>query len=98
MNRLLFVLLSISVMVNVLLSTESRFSFSSTNKKLATTNDSNKNATALASTGWIQPDTIFGLLHMAKTAGTTINGQLANQFERVCGNKGWSYDAYQANC
>ena len=41
--------------------------------------------------------TIFGHLHYAKTAGTTINGELAARYERVCGNKGYSYDAYQFN-
>mmetsp|Transcript_13228 Transcript_13228/g.22661 ORF Transcript_13228/g.22661 Transcript_13228/m.22661 type:complete len:318 (-) Transcript_13228:120-1073(-) len=41
--------------------------------------------------------TMYGLLHMAKVAGTTINGELAAHFERVCGNKGYSYDAYQFN-
>ena len=40
---------------------------------------------------------IFGHLHIAKTAGTTINGKLAFDFERVCGHKGYSYDAYGAN-
>jgi hypothetical protein len=34
---------------------------------------------------------------MAKTAGTEINGKLASHFERVCGHKGYSYDAYQFN-
>mmetsp|Transcript_793 Transcript_793/g.1502 ORF Transcript_793/g.1502 Transcript_793/m.1502 type:complete len:332 (-) Transcript_793:22-1017(-) len=47
--------------------------------------------------GWIRPDTIYGLLHIAKTAGTEINGELASHFERVCGNKGWSYDYHQHN-
>ena len=40
---------------------------------------------------------IYGHIHMAKTGGTFINGFLANNFERVCGHKGYSYDAYQAN-
>lgn len=40
---------------------------------------------------------IYGHIHMAKTGGTSINGQLASQFERVCGNKGYSFNAYQAN-
>lgn len=31
---------------------------------------------------------IFGHVHMAKTAGTEINGELAAHFERVCGHKG----------
>ena len=40
---------------------------------------------------------IYGHIHMAKTAGTTINGELASHFERVCGHKGYSYDSYQLN-
>jgi hypothetical protein len=40
---------------------------------------------------------VYGHLHLAKTAGTEINGELAVHFERVCGNKGYSYDAYQFN-
>ena len=34
---------------------------------------------------------------MAKTGGTTINSMMAGRFERVCGNKGYSYDQYQTN-
>jgi len=41
--------------------------------------------------------TIYGHVHIAKTAGTTINGRLANQFERVCGHKGYSYDFTSVN-
>jgi hypothetical protein len=40
---------------------------------------------------------VYGHVHLGKTAGTTINGELALHFERVCGNKGYSYDAYQFN-
>ena len=40
---------------------------------------------------------LFEHLHIAKTAGTTLNGNLSLHFERVCGHKGYSYDAYQAN-
>ena len=29
--------------------------------------------------------------------GTSLNGILANKYERVCGHKGYSYDAYAAN-
>ncbi|KAL7571325.1 hypothetical protein ACA910_007644 [Epithemia clementina (nom. ined.)] len=36
-------------------------------------------------------------IHMAKTAGSTVNGYLAAQYERVCGNKGYSYDFYRYN-
>jgi hypothetical protein len=38
---------------------------------------------------------VYGHVHMFKTAGTTVNGELASHFERVCGHKGYSYDAYQ---
>ena len=40
---------------------------------------------------------IFAHCHISKTAGTTINALLAHSYERVCGNKGYSYDAHQAN-
>lgn len=40
---------------------------------------------------------IYGHVHMAKTGGSSINGMLALQYERVCGNKGYSFNAYQAN-
>jgi hypothetical protein len=43
------------------------------------------------------PPILMGHIHMAKTGGTSLNGMLANKFERVCGHKGYSYDAYQAN-
>lgn len=32
---------------------------------------------------------------MAKTAGSEINGAMASYYRSVCGNKGYSYDAYQ---
>lgn len=35
--------------------------------------------------------TLYGHVHMAKTGGTSINGILANKFERVCGHKGESH-------
>lgn len=47
--------------------------------------------------GWSRPPVVYGLVHMAKTAGSEINGELANHFERVCGNKGYSYDALENN-
>jgi hypothetical protein len=46
---------------------------------------------------YVPSNVIYGHLHVAKTAGTEFNGKLASQFERVCGNKGYSYDAYQFN-
>jgi len=39
----------------------------------------------------------YGFLHIAKVAGTEINGELAMHYERVCGNKGYSYDAHKTN-
>jgi hypothetical protein len=48
-------------------------------------------------TEWKRDNVIYGHIHMAKTAGTTINGELASHFERVCGHKGYSFDAYQFN-
>lgn len=40
---------------------------------------------------------LFGHVHMAKTGGTSLNGIMANKYERVCGHKGYSYDAFQDN-
>ena len=40
---------------------------------------------------------IYGHVHMAKTGGSFVNGALALNYERVCGEKGYSYDAFQAN-
>lgn len=44
-----------------------------------------------------RPKIIYGHVHMAKTAGTSLNGELAARYERVCGHKGYSYDAFQVN-
>jgi hypothetical protein len=40
---------------------------------------------------------IYGHLHFPKTAGSNLNGLMASKYERVCGNKGFSYDSYQFN-
>jgi len=40
---------------------------------------------------------LYGHIHIAKTAGSYVNGALALNYERVCGTKGYSYDAFQAN-
>mmetsp|Transcript_42499 Transcript_42499/g.100861 ORF Transcript_42499/g.100861 Transcript_42499/m.100861 type:complete len:353 (+) Transcript_42499:398-1456(+) len=47
---------------------------------------------------WSPPRAIFGHLHMSKTGGTTLNGNLSLHYERICGHKGYSYDAIKANC
>jgi len=39
---------------------------------------------------------LIGHVHVAKTGGSTLNGLLANEFEGVCGHKGYSLDIYQA--
>ena len=39
-------------------------------------------------TGYIRYERIFGHLHIPKTAGTDINGELAARYERICGHKG----------
>ena len=41
------------------------------------------------STGFVRYDKMFGHVHMAKTAGSEINGELAAHYERVCGHKGY---------
>lgn len=38
----------------------------------------------------LQQNTIYGLVHIAKTGGTWINFILSSSYERVCGNKGYS--------
>ena len=43
-----------------------------------------------------QADLVYGHLHIAKTAGSTINTVLALYFDNVCGHKGYSYDAVQS--
>lgn len=43
--------------------------------------------------GFVHGDTVYAHVHMAKTAGTEINGMLSLMYERVCGHKGYSYDA-----
>ena len=40
---------------------------------------------------------MIGHIHIAKTGGTTLNEIMANRYNFVCGNKGYSFDYYQAN-
>ena len=53
--------------------------------------------TTNTNTGWVRPPVVYGLLHVTETSGTDINGELANHFERVCGDHGYSYDAVKTN-
>mmetsp|Transcript_15976 Transcript_15976/g.39145 ORF Transcript_15976/g.39145 Transcript_15976/m.39145 type:complete len:266 (+) Transcript_15976:237-1034(+) len=46
---------------------------------------------------WTRPEKMFAHIHMAKTAGTSINGHLAGAYERICGDKGYSHDYFQYN-
>mmetsp|Transcript_4167 Transcript_4167/g.9265 ORF Transcript_4167/g.9265 Transcript_4167/m.9265 type:complete len:352 (+) Transcript_4167:91-1146(+) len=43
------------------------------------------------------PEKMFGHIHMAKTGGSNVNGILSAKYERVCGNKGYSFNAYHEN-
>lgn len=43
------------------------------------------------------PNVIYGHAHIAKTAGTTLNGNLSMHYERICGHKGYSFDAIETN-
>ena len=56
-----------------------------------------KLAVAALALGLAAASPVVGHVHMAKTAGTSVNGLLASRYERVCGNKGYSYDSYGAN-
>mmetsp|Transcript_5627 Transcript_5627/g.10175 ORF Transcript_5627/g.10175 Transcript_5627/m.10175 type:complete len:299 (+) Transcript_5627:3-899(+) len=47
--------------------------------------------------GYTQPNKLFGHIHIAKSGGTTLNAMLANRYERVCGHKGYSIDAFREN-
>lgn len=40
---------------------------------------------------------LIGHIHIAKTAGTTLNGNLSLLFQHICGHKGYSYDSLQRN-
>lgn len=51
----------------------------------------------LGSGSAVKPNAMYGHVHIPKTAGTTVNGELAARYERVCGNKGYSFSAYQEN-
>eukprot|EP00934_Nitzschia_sp_Nitz4_P000713 Nitzschia sp. Nitz4//scaffold28_size193895//134169//135370//NITZ4_001674-RA/size193895-exonerate_est2genome-gene-0.135-mRNA-1//-1//CDS//3329546009//713//frame0 len=53
---------------------------------------SNSIPTNTTVSGFTYPPYVFGLVHMAKTAGTYINSYLAANYERVCGNKGNSFN------
>lgn len=53
--------------------------------------------TKIVKVGYVPYEKIIGHVHMAKTAGTEINGELAVHFERVCGHKGYTYDFVKFN-
>jgi len=46
---------------------------------------------------WTFNPVVYGLLHIMESGSAEINGQLSMNSERVCGAKGYSYDAYNAN-
>ena len=63
----------------------------------ATTSNNNTNVAPSIPGEYVYPNIMYGHVHMAKTGGTSVNGIFSNKFERVCGNKGHSYNAYSLN-
>ena len=63
----------------------------------ATTSNNNTNVAPSIPGEYVYPNIMYGHVHMAKTGGTSVNGIFSNKFERVCGNKGHSYNAYSEN-
>jgi hypothetical protein len=63
-----------------------------TTRRTATTTHKRTTNETTTPMGYVRHDKIIGHLHYAKTAGTTVNGELAAHYERVCGHKGYSYD------
>ena len=53
--------------------------------------------TTKAAAGYVRPNKLFGYVHIAKAGGTNLNSLFANVFERVCGNKGYSFESYREN-
>jgi len=55
------------------------------------------NVSNVPSVGWTASLVTYGLVHMARSGGSAINRIFALKYERVCGNKGYSYNAYEIN-
>ena len=53
--------------------------------------------TTKAAAGYVRPNKLFGYVHIGKAGGTNLNSLFANVFERVCGNKGYSFESYREN-
>lgn len=53
--------------------------------------------TTKAAAGYVRPNKLFGYVHIGKAGGTNLNSLFANVFERVCGNKGYSFESYKEN-
>jgi len=71
-------------------------------KRKAKCIDEAKNSTvgwnhSMVTYGWNHSMVTYGLVHMARSGGSVINHKLALKYERVCGNKGSSYNAYEQN-
>ena len=65
--------------------------------KLYSSAESTESTEPTESTEEEQEAMVYVHIHMAKTGGSYVNGALALNYERACGEKGNSYDAYQAN-
>lgn len=57
----------------------------------------NDDTNSFTTNGYQMQEKIFGHLHFMKTGGSSLNGMLALNYERVCGHKGWSFDSYLFN-
>lgn len=101
----LLLLLAFSV-TQVIIISYSHHSLSSSSSSLSTTialsssirkntNKSNINSNMNSPTS--TSNTIYGHVHIPKTGGSNLNGLMAAKYDNVCGNKGYSYDAYQFN-
>lgn len=65
--------------------------------KLLSASVADQHSSPVGSQTQTQSNVLYGHVHIAKTAGTTLNGELAMHFERVCGQKGYSFDAISTN-
>ena len=83
--------------VTDLRSTSLAASTSAANTTRAEAQRSSSSNEATVINGYVRSPVIYGHIHMAKTAGTSLTGEFAAKYERVCGHKGYSHDSFQTN-
>lgn len=59
--------------------------------------ESHQDDTKKTDEGFHHSQVVYAHVHIAKTAGSEVNGVLAARYERVCGEKGYSYDSHKNN-